>query len=111
MPLHHSTLSIGAIIAKVRRTTQFPDLNLQHDISHGPQEQTTFREIWIPISHAKHCSRRDRIHCLARPLLYLRTICTIAQQITDQAQPRYKVCGPILSTLSKRTQAIQQSHA
>ena len=47
--LHHSTLSIGAIIHNFQIWT------LQHDISHRPQ-QTTFREIWIPISHAKCCS-------------------------------------------------------
>ena len=30
--------------------------HLQHDMSHGPQEHTTFPEIWVPISHAKHCT-------------------------------------------------------
>ena len=36
--------------------------HLQRDRSHGPQEQITFREIWIPISHAKHCSTVVRLN-------------------------------------------------
>ena len=55
-------LNLGRSTLRVNVQSRFNSPRFRCDTEgqrHTLQEQTTFREIWIPISHAKHCSWID----------------------------------------------------
>ena len=60
-------LNVGRSTLRVNVQSRFNGSRFRCDTEgqhHTLQEQTTFREIWIPISHAKHCKRKGYNYCI-----------------------------------------------